>query len=974
MATNVEPFNSMSLGFIEGMYDAYLENPEGVPEDYRAYFASMGTNGQHAPTPSVSHDAEPPVFAATTPQADETPKVNGLGGGVSVARPAVPLTTVKAEEMSAGEPSHGAGENMATLQHRLDILVRNFRVRGHRMARVAPLSEDEAPNLPELDLKHFGFTDDDMERSFLPGTLMAQEAMSLQEIIERLQDTYCRSIGVQFMHIDDLQVREWLQERMETTGNRITLSRDQQFRILRRLTDAVIFEEFIQKKYTGAKSFSLEGAESLIPLLELTIEKAGALEIDEIVIGMAHRGRLNVLANIMGKSPHQIFREFEDLDPELSLGRGDVKYHLGYHINRIASNGHKVFLALSFNPSHLEYVNPVVSGRARARMDRLGDDKQEKSMVLLIHGDSAFAGEGIVQEYLNMSQLPAYRTGGTLHVIINNQIGFTTSPGQYRSSVYASDIAKVLQVPIFHVNGEDPEAVAQVINLSMDFRRQFQRDVVVDMYCYRRRGHNEGDEPSFTQPRMYAKIQKRPSVRESYLNRLLSLGEVTREEADQIAESRRHLLEEELNYARREDHVHTPTMLGTLAGQMWDRYKGGPEGSVPDVDTGIDIERARTLLKKTTKLPEGFTLHPKLKRFMKFRREMAKGERALDWSAGEALAFASIATDGYPVRLTGQDSERGTFSHRHSVVHDYESGERYMPLANLSKDQGFMAIHNSPLSESGVLGFEYGYSVGYPDALVCWEAQFGDFCNVAQPIIDQFIASAEDKWRRLSGLVMLLPHGFEGMGPEHSSARLERFLTLCAEDNLQVCNPTTPAQLFHLLRRQVVRPWRKPLIVMTPKSLLRHPKAVSPLEDFTTGQFQRTLPDTEVNPEEVTRILMCSGKLYYELVATRDEAERRDVAVIRLEQLYPLSDQVMAEALAPYKEGTQLFYVQEEPENMGAWRYLHYRFRGGSILGKYPFDGVYRPSSASPATGSASSHKLEQQALIERALNCPDLV
>ncbi|MCA9068150.1 MAG: 2-oxoglutarate dehydrogenase E1 component, partial [Planctomycetaceae bacterium] len=706
-----------------------------------------------------------------------------------------------------------------------------------------------------------GFREMDYDRSFAMATVEGEQILTFREILEQLQNTYCRRIGVQFMHIDDLKVRQWLQFRMEQTQNRLSLSREEQFRILKKLTDAVAFEEYIQKKYVGAKVFSLEGAESLMPLLDMTIEKAGEQHIDEIVIGMAHRGRLNVLTNIMGKSARQIFREFEDLDPELYTGRGDVKYHLGYSTDWTTSSGKQLHISLCFNPSHLEFVNSVAMGRMRAKQDRHGDLDRERGLVLLIHGDAAFAGEGVVQETLNLSELDAYRTGGTIHVVINNQIGFTTGPTEGRSSVYATDVAKMLQIPIFHVNGEDPEAVAQVVRLAMDFRREYRRDVVIDMYCYRLHGHNESDEPAFTQPILYQAIDKRESVQESYCEHLVELGTISRDEIDRIVQDRQSHFDEELQHARREDYEYQTQSFGGI----WDGYKGGKENSVRDVNTGVDRDRLSQLLELQTRFPDDFHPHRKITRALHRRQKMAEGEVPLDWSAGESLAYASLATEGIRIRMSGQDAERGTFSHRHAVLHDSQNGQTYMPLQHLAEGQAPVEIYNSPLSEAGVLGFEYGYSLDCPDGLVLWEAQFGDFVNAAQVIIDQFLSSAEDKWSRLSGLTMLLPHGFEGQGPEHSSARLERMLMLAAEDNMQIVIPTTPAQFFHLLRRQALKPWRKPLIVFTPKSLLRHPQAVSSLDELAEGKFHRVLPDEReqnggTHPD---RVLLCTGKLYY---------------------------------------------------------------------------------------------------------------
>jgi 2-oxoglutarate dehydrogenase E1 component len=683
----------------------------------------------------------------------------------------------------------------------------------------------------------------------------------------------------------------------------------------------------------------------------------------------------------MGKSARQIFREYADTDWKAYSGHGDVKYHLGHSTDWTTVAGAKIHLSLCFNPSHLEFVNPVAVGRTRAKQDRAGDLERSRGMTVLIHGDAAFAGEGIVQETLNLSQLAGYRTGGTLHVVVNNQIGFTTSPTEARSSTYATDVAKMLQIPIFHVNGEDPEAVAQVIRLAMDYRHEFKRDVVINMYGYRRLGHNEGDEPAFTQPVLYRAIAKRKSVREGYLDHLLKLGELTREEADALASARRELLEQELSESQ---SGKTPPPPDQFRG-VWAKYNGGPESAVEEIETGVAGEKLAAWLEAQTVLPPDFHPHPKIKKLLDTRREMAAGKQPLDWSAAESLAFASLACAGIRVRLSGQDTERGTFSHRHAVLHDAQDGRPYMPLRHLAPDEAPIEIFNSPLSETAVLGFEYGFSLDYPDGLVVWEAQFGDFWNVAQPIIDQFIASAEDKWQRLSGLVLLLPHGFEGQGPEHSSARMERFLMLAAQDNLQVVYPSTPAQYFHCLRRQVLRSWRKPLVIITPKSLLRHPQAVSSLHDCARGSFQRILPDEAMTKvasssdadasradggAKIRRVLLCSGKLYYELAAHREETRRDDVAILRLEQLYPLRRELLESALSAYRDETPVVWVQEEPANMGAWIHLSIDF-GDRLFGRFPFAGISRPRSASPAAGSARRHKQEQAELITRAFGEP---
>jgi 2-oxoglutarate dehydrogenase E1 component len=938
--------NPLSLAFVEELYARYAQDPASVPADWQAYFERLQTPGVEEV--QIGPSFQPPTLFDPMRDPSRAGRVHGDG---------------HARENGNGRTYDAVAArvaDMAVLQDRVDQLIRAFRVRGHMIAEIDPLGLPR-PHQPELDPEYYDLTSEDLDRKFSARTISGG-GLTLREILQRLHVTYCGSIGVQFMHIDDPVVKNWLQERMERTDSRVPLTRDEQLRILTKLTDAVIFEEFVQRKFLGAKRFSLEGSESLIPLLMFAIDRAAEHGVDEIVMGMAHRGRLNVLANIMGKSPREIFREFEDDDPEHKIGSGDVKYHLGYSSDWLTPSGKKVHLSLSFNPSHLEIVNPVVLGRTRAKQDRAADTERTRKVALLIHGDAAFAGEGIVQETLNLSQLKAYSIGGTIHVIVNNQIGFTTPPSEGRSTTYATDVAKMLQIPIFHVNGEDPEAVAQVIRLAMDFRETFGQDVVIDMYGYRRHGHNESDEPSFTQPLLYQAIAERPSVRDGYLENLLKLGQVSRDEADQIAVERREELDRQLSEARRKDFVVVQDWLGGY----WKGYCGGREEDAPNVETSVSVERLRELLVKLNEVPEGFTVHKTLQRLLKDRRSMAFGEKPLDWGAAEMLALGTLATDGYRIRMTGQDCARGTFSHRHAVLHDVEDGQLYMPVCHLAPQQAPVEIWNSALCETGVMGYEYGYSLDWPDGLVVWEAQFGDFFNVAQPIVDQFIVSAEDKWRRLSGLVLLLPHGFEGQGPEHSSARIERFLLLAAEHNIQVAQPTTPAQYFHLLRRQVHRPWRKPLIVFTPKSLLRHPKAVSTIEECAEGEFHRILPDPEVPPQEAQHVFLCTGRIYYDLIKHREDLGRKDVAILRVEQLYPRLDHFLEGALAPYRDGIPVTWVQDEPENMGSWRFLRYLF-GTKLLGRFPFSGVYRPESASPATGSANAHKLEQKRLLAQA-------
>ncbi|MBI5830751.1 MAG: 2-oxoglutarate dehydrogenase E1 component [Armatimonadetes bacterium] len=918
-----------NLEFVEDLYLHYLDDPDSVPAHWRGYFAGL--------TPTANgHSNHPPA-----PRAESI--FNPRGSAVARRAP----------------------EGAAQYQQRLEMLIRAYRVRGHLAAHVDPLMRHVA-RPEELDAAFHGFSEADMDRTFHTGTLESNgRDRTLREIIEHLEETYCRLIGAQFMHMDDLRMRQWLLERMEATRNRLRLTREEQVRILTKLTDAVIFEDFIQRKFVGAKSFSLEGGESLIPLLDLAIEDSGRQGIREIVLGMAHRGRLNVLSNIMGKGPQQIFREFADLDPEKYLGRGDVKYHLGYSSDYPTAAGRSVHLSLCFNPSHLEFANTVAMGRLRAKQDRRGDAYREEGLMVLIHGDAAFAGEGVVQETLNLSRLGGYGVGGAVHVVINNQIGFTTDPIDSRSTHYCTDVAKMLQSPVFHVNGEDPESVAQVVRLALDFRRTFARDVIIDMYCYRRRGHNEGDEPAFTQPLLYAAIEQRKTVREGYLEHLLRLGEVSQKDADAIAYQRQETLEAELAVARSADYNPPVRQLSRL----WQGLHGGPSGQADHPDTSLPVEALRDVGYTLTALPDDFTPHPKIKQVIDRRREMARGERPLDWGMGEALAMGTLVNEGFRLRLSGQDSQRGTFGHRHSVLHSVTDGHEFAPLELLGP--GRVELLNSPLCEVGVLGFEYGYSLDSPDCLTIWEAQFGDFANVAQVILDQFIASGEDKWGLLSKLVLLLPHGMEGMGPEHSSARVERYLQLAADANWQICWPSTPAQMFHLLRRQMLRQWAKPLVVFTPKSLLRHPAAVSPLEALAGGTYQTVMPDpAELDPAGVQRVLLCSGKIAYELEDRRRQLERTDVAILRLEELYPFPEAELRAQLARYEQARNVYWVQDEPANMGPWRYLLAQYPRG-LWGRWEFDGISRLAGASPATGSAASHRLEQERLLTAALGGP---
>lgn len=921
-----------SLDYIDDLYVQYVRDPSSVSETWRKYFEQFL------------------VVSETSTQK----KSNGK---------AIPAHAGSGRESTAATSEMDEALWLSRIQDRVNNLVREYRVRGHLVANLDPLGLYR-PDTPELSPEVYGLSQEDLRRPFHSAAVENVIGGTLDAILTRLRNTYCRSIGAQFMHINRRSIRDWLQRRMETTENRLELSHDVQRRIYARLADASIFEEFVRRKFVGAKTFSLEGAETLIPMLDLALEKAAQHNVKEVVMGMAHRGRLNVMANILKKRAMNIFWSFDDPNPEMNRGGGDVRYHLGYSSDWRTASGENLHISLCFNPSHLEFVNTVAQGRTRSKQDRRKDQKRQEVLTILIHGDAAFAGEGIVQETLNLSELDGYRTGGSLHIVINNQVGFTTEPNQGRSTTYATDIAKMLQIPIFHVNGEDPEAVAQVVSLAMDFRKEFHRDVVIDLYAFRRWGHNEGDEPRFTQPRMYAAIDRRASVREQYLSRLLELGKITQQEAEQIQKDRTEKLESEFEASKNEPFVPDTQTLS----DNWSEYFGGEEPSDP-TDTSYDVEKLSHLLDLLTRLPTNFASNKKLKRPMSLRREMAQGKHPLDWASAEAAAFASLLVDGHPIRMTGQDCERGTFSQRHAVLHDTKNGERYVPLKHLSEDQAQLELYNSPLSEAGVLGFEYGYSLDCPEGLVVWEAQFGDFWNCAQVIVDQFIASAEDKWNRLSGLVMLLPHGFEGQGPEHCSARVERFLAMSAEHNIQVCQPTTPSQYFHLLRRQVIRKWRKPLIVLTPKSLLRHPRVLSSLEDLANGQFRKILPDDTVPLGDCRRLLLCTGKVYYDLLDAREENGLDDlVAIMRLEQLYPLSVEELIDAISDLPEGREVFWVQEEPTNMGAWPYFKLSF-ADALTQKFRLHRISRVESASPSTGSMAAHKLEQAELIEEAFS-----
>jgi multifunctional 2-oxoglutarate metabolism enzyme len=842
---------------------------------------------------------------------------------------------------------------LASKQARIYQLINMYRVRGHLIANLDPLGTKSPTMHAELDPASYGLTIWDLERLFLTGGVSKERELPLREILRILRDAYCRTAGIEYMHISQPDEKAWIQERVEVPP--AVASEEDQLQIVHKLIEAEVFERFLHNKYVGQKRFSLEGAESLIPVLDAVLDRAADDGMESVVVGMAHRGRLNVLANTVGKSYSEIFHEFEGhLDPALSQGSGDVKYHLGASGKHTARSGKEVRVEVASNPSHLEAVNPVVEGLVRAKQDLLDRGEEAPVLPVLVHGDAAFAGQGVVAETLNLSQLRGYRTGGTVHVIVNNQLGFTTSPDYGRSSTYASDVAKMIQAPIFHVNGDDPEACVRIARLAFDYRQAFKKDVVIDMWCYRRFGHNEGDDPSFTQPQMYARIKSRPSVRKLYTEALVNRGDFTLEDAEQSLEAFRSRLQQAFDDFR-EDGGEPEVEL----------ERPTPLAGAPEVDTAVDQHRLEEILRGITTVPDDFHVHPKLTRWLQDRSGALERD-AIDWSLGEALALGSLLEQGRLVRLTGQDTRRGTFSQRHSVLVDQQTGEQYTPLSNLSSEQGRFFVYDSLLSEFAALGFEYGYSVANPEALVLWEAQYGDFINGGQIIVDQFIVAAEEKWSQRSALTLLLPHGFEGQGAEHSSARVERFLQLAAEDNLQVTWPSTAAQYFHLLRRQALRGVRKPLVVLTPKSLLRLAGTRSTVEELTEGRFREVLPDpSQPEPEVVRRVLLASGKVYYDLAKRRADQELEDVALVRVEQLYPFPAERIREQLDAYPNAERVLWVQEEPANMGAWSCLSDRFH--EALDK-PVELVSRDAAAAPATGSPSIHQRQQQRLLDQAL------
>jgi 2-oxoglutarate dehydrogenase E1 component len=941
-----------STSFLQGANATYLAelharyeaDPASVDPDWRAFFASLDDNKD-----SVLAEARGPSWGPAP---------------AAVALPARPLAPPGEREALAA-----ARDTLAAR-----MLIRNYRTRGHLAAKLDPLELVERREHPELRPKTYGFAKSDYDRPIYIGGVFGLEFATLREILDILRRTYSGHIGVEYMHISDPEQRSWIQERIE--GREAGFTTKGKIAILKKLIEAEAFERFLDVKYTGTKRFGLDGGESMVPALEQIIKRGGQLGVNEIVIGMPHRGRLNVLANVMAKPYRAIFNEFRggSAHPDDVEGSGDVKYHLGASSDR-EFDLNRVHLSLTANPSHLEIVDPVVLGKVRAKQDQRDDRERKEVLPLLLHGDAAFAGQGVVAECLGLSGLRGHRTGGSLHFIVNNQIGFTTAPRFSRSSPYPSDVAKMIDAPIFHVNGDDPEAVVYVAKVATEFRQRFGKPVVIDMFCYRRHGHNEADEPAFTQPLMYARIAAHPSVVEVYSRRLIEEGLLTREEIDAMQAKFRAFLEEE--FAAGDSY--RPNRADWLDGR-WSGIGHAEEGARRG-DTGVDLERLREVGRKITSFPKSFTTHKTIARILAARRKMIEEGVGIDWATAETLAFGTLLAEGYPVRLSGQDSERGTFSQRHAVLMDQENEKKYTPLKHVAKDQARFEVINSMLSEEAVLGFEYGYSLAEPNALVLWEAQFGDFANGAQVIIDQFISSGERKWLRMSGLVLLLPHGYEGQGPEHSSARLERYLQLCAEDNWQIANCTTPANYFHILRRQLHRQFRKPLVLMTPKSLLRHKRVVSTLAQFGPGSsFHRLLWDDaqflsdqaiELVPDDaIRRVVISSGKVYYDLYEEREKRGLDDVYLLRIEQLYPFPARALIHELGRFKDA-EMVWCQEEPKNMGAWSFIEPNLEWvlehiGARHRRPRYAG--RPSSAATATGLMNKHFHELKAFVEDAL------
>lgn len=943
--------------YIAELYDRYLVDPNGVDASWRDFFRDL-TSG----AAETSHDRDAD-FGGPSWKSRENRVIKSepaVGGTPSVA--AKPDQTCACQE----------GPNQETLASiRALMMIRAYRVMGHVWAKTDPLGLETHEDVPDLDYTAFGFTESDLDREIFIDNVLGIERAKLRDIIDVLRDTYCHTVGVEFIHIQDPAQKAWIQRRIECERNHTRFTAQGKKAILERLTEAESFERFLQVKYTGTKRFGLEGGESLIPALEQILKRGSQLGVQDFNLGMAHRGRLNVLTAIMHKPYKAIFSEFQgnSANPDDVQGSGDVKYHLGTSATR-EFDGISVTMSLQSNPSHLEAADPVVLGKVRAKQAQIGDTEHKKVVAVLIHGDAAFAGQGIVAECFALSRLKGYRTGGTIHLVINNQIGFTTSPMYSRSGQYCTDIAKMVQAPIFHVNGDDPEAVVHVSRIATEFRQEFGVDVVVDMVCYRRQGHNEADEPAFTQPIMYKTIKTHPTTRSLYAAQLVSEGVMTAEETDAMERAFLDHLEGEFQAAA----TYKPNRADWLMGKWEGLEAMAGEEELRQDPTCVSAELLQQVGKVISTPPENFDTNPKIVRQLNAKVDMMKTGEGIDWATAEALAFGTLLTEGTPVRLSGQDSGRGTFSQRHAVLVDQTNENRYIPLEHVSPDQARFEVLDSPLSEYSVLGFEYGFSLAEPRGLILWEAQFGDFANGAQVIMDQFVSSAESKWLRMSGLVVLLPHGYEGQGPEHSSARPERFLQLCAEDNMQVVNLTTPANYFHVLRRQIRRNYRKPLVVFTPKSLLRHKQAISSLSDFTNAGFQRVLGET--NPvisenNNIRRVVLCSGKVYYDLLQGREDLGLEDVAIIRLEQLYPWPKNTLMTYLKRYPKA-EIVWCQEEPANMGAWPFAMRRIEYvlDELGCKHQRRALYagRVPAASPATGLYRKHVSEQNALVEQAL------
>jgi len=926
--------------YVEELYEAYLDNPGSVPDNWRTYFDQL----QHMPAVDGNESTRDQAHAPVVESFAQRARSNGF------------LPRAADTDLA-----------VASKQVHVQSIIAAYRFLGARWADLDPLQRTERPAIPELEPSFYGLTEADMDKVYSATNtyFTTAEHMTLRQIVKALRDTYCRSIGVEFMHITDPVIKRWIQQRLESTQATPSFTVDQKKHILDRLTAAEGLERYLHTKYVGQKRFSLEGGESFIASMDELIQHAGTRGIQEIVIGMAHRGRLNVLVNTLGKMPKDLFAEFEGKHNDDSLAAGDVKYHKGFSSD-VTTRGGPVHLSLAFNPSHLEIVNPVVEGSARARQERRGMEGGKEVLPVLVHGDAAFIGQGVVMETLNLAQTRGYGTGGTVHLVINNQIGFTTSdPRDTRSTLYCTDVVKMIEAPVFHVNGDDPEAVVFATQMAMDFRAEFGKDVVVDIVCFRKLGHNEQDTPALTQPLMYKRIGQHPGTRKLYADKLVTQGVLTEGEGDEFVKNFRAAMDEGR-------HTVDPVLTNykNKYAVDWSPFLNRKWTDVGD--TAMPLAELKRLGERITTVPEDFKVHPIVEKVLNDRRAMARGELNLDWGMGEHLAFASLVSSGYPVRLTGQDSGRGTFTHRHAVLHD-QKRERwdagvYVPLQNVSEAQAPFRVIDSLLSEEAVMGFEYGYSAAEPNTLVCWEGQFGDFANGAQVVIDQFISSGEAKWGRQSGLVLMLPHGYEGQGPEHSSGRIERFLQLCADNNMQVVQPTTAAQIFHVLRRQMIRQFRKPLIIMTPKALLRNKAASSPLSDLTSGGFQTLIGETDetLDASKVKRLVLCSGKVYYDLMASRTERAATEVAIARVEQLYPFPHKMVAAEMKKYPGLTDVIWCQDEPQNQGPWFYVqHHLYENMTTGQKLGYAG--RAASASPAVGYYAKHQEQLKALLDQA-------